>query len=157
MIAVETGGDLLRERRVGKKIAGKLFDRELIERHIRIERVDDPLTPFPDLAVRVILVTARVCVPSQIEPLLRLPLTVAFRLQKTIHLGFVSVGTLVSQEIIDLRRSRRQSRQVKARAAKPCFASRFRFRLQVLALQPREHEGVERIAHPCFVRYFGER
>ena len=127
MIAVETGSDLLRERRVGKKIACELLDRELIVRHVRVEGVDDPLAPFPDLAGRVVLVAARVRVPGEVEPLLRLALTVALRLQETIRLRLVCVRTLVRQELVDLRGGRRKSREVKARAAKPRFASRFRF------------------------------
>ena len=126
VIAVEAGGDLLRERRVGKEIARELLDRELIERHVRVEGVDDPLAPFPDLAGHVVLVAARVRVPGEVEPLLRLALAEALRLQEAIHLRLVGVGTLVRQELVDLRGGRREPGEVEAGAAKPRFAGRFR-------------------------------
>src|SRR6185503_4865964 len=42
-IAIEPGGNFLFEGRVGKEVAGELFDRELIKRHVFIEGLDDPL------------------------------------------------------------------------------------------------------------------
>ena len=47
MIAVETRRDLLVERRVRQQVARDLLDRELIERHVAVERVDHPVAPRP--------------------------------------------------------------------------------------------------------------
>jgi hypothetical protein len=51
-VAVEPGGDALIERGVREQITGELFDGELIERHILVEGLDDPIAPGPDRAGR---------------------------------------------------------------------------------------------------------
>src|SRR5204862_6163339 len=50
MVAVKSGRDLFRQRRVRQQVAGDLFDRELIERHVAMERVDHPVAPSPHVA-----------------------------------------------------------------------------------------------------------
>src|SRR5262249_9775457 len=47
-IAVEAGGDLLRQRRAGEQIAGNLLDGELVEGEIAIQGIDDPVAVLPD-------------------------------------------------------------------------------------------------------------
>ena len=42
-VAVEAGGGLLGERGLGQQVAGELLDGELVERHVAVEGVDDPV------------------------------------------------------------------------------------------------------------------
>ena len=53
---MKAGRDFLIERRARQQIAGQLLDRELVERHVRVERADDPVAPRPQFAVAVHLV-----------------------------------------------------------------------------------------------------
>ena len=71
VIAVESRSDLLLQSGVREQISGQLLRGELIERHIAVESVDDPVTPAPHLAVAVDVVAVCVGVTGQIEPLHR--------------------------------------------------------------------------------------
>ena len=68
MVAIEPSGNFLIDAGMGKQIAGKLFDRKLIKRHIRIESFDDPVSPQPHRSRFVAEVTVRVGVASKIQP-----------------------------------------------------------------------------------------
>jgi hypothetical protein len=45
-VAVKPGRDLLLDRRTRQHVAGNLLDCEPIERHVPVERVDDPVRCF---------------------------------------------------------------------------------------------------------------
>jgi hypothetical protein len=45
VIAVEAAGDALFHGRARQQVAGQLLNRELIEWHIAVERLDDPFAP----------------------------------------------------------------------------------------------------------------
>ena len=66
--AIEARGDLLIERAIRQQVAGQLLDRELIERHVAVEGVDDPIAIGPDLAVVVDVDAVRVAVAGHVEP-----------------------------------------------------------------------------------------
>src|SRR5579875_2143820 len=51
--AVKTGGDQLIESGIGQQIAGQLFDGKLVEGHVAIEGIDDPIAIGPHFAVVV--------------------------------------------------------------------------------------------------------
>ena len=67
-VPMKTRGDPLRGRRAGKHVSGQLLDRELIERHVRVEGVDDPVAVRPDRSGPVLFVAIRVRIPRQVEP-----------------------------------------------------------------------------------------
>ncbi len=46
--AMEAGGNLLFERGVGQQVACELLNHKLVKRQIAIERVDHPITIFPN-------------------------------------------------------------------------------------------------------------
>src|SRR5229473_210269 len=54
-VALKTGGGLLRNGRAWQKITRDLFDGELIERHITVQRVDNPLPVTPGIGSRPII------------------------------------------------------------------------------------------------------
>ena len=51
VVAVEAGGNQLLAGRVRQQVAGQLLDRETVEGHVAVERVDDPVAPMPHVAV----------------------------------------------------------------------------------------------------------
>ena len=59
---------VLVERRFGQQVAGQLLDRELVERQVAVERVDDPVAVGPHLAVVVEVDAVRVGVAGRVEP-----------------------------------------------------------------------------------------
>ena len=54
--------------RFGQQVAGQLLDRELVERHVAVEGVDDPVAIGPDLAVVVEVDAVRVGIAGGVEP-----------------------------------------------------------------------------------------
>jgi len=99
---MKAGGDFLLECRAGQQIAGQLFDGELIERHVAIEGVDDPVAIQPDVAMVVDVVAVGVGVAGQVEPFLRHPLAVAWRGKQAVDQALVGIGPVVGDEGIDL-------------------------------------------------------
>src|SRR5690242_14771903 len=83
-VAMEPGGDALLRRRAGQQITGELLDRELIERHVRIDRVDHPIAVRPDRTIAVLLVAIRVGVAREVEPLARPTLAILRRGKKAV-------------------------------------------------------------------------
>ena len=68
VIAMKPRGDLLIQRGPRQQIPRDLLDGELIERHVRIERLDHPVPPRPQLAVAIHLVAIRIRKPRRIQP-----------------------------------------------------------------------------------------
>ena len=68
VIAMETGRELLIRSSVWQEIARKLLNRELVIRHVHIERSNDPIPPRPVRARLIGLVTIRIRVSRTIQP-----------------------------------------------------------------------------------------
>ena len=68
--SVKAGGDQLRLRRVLEQIARKLLDGELIEGHVAVECIDDPIAVGPDLPMVIQMQTMGVSITRDIEPVL---------------------------------------------------------------------------------------
>ena len=79
VVAMKAGGDELRRRRIRQQVAGELLDRELIERHVLVERVDRPVAPIPHRARRIALVAVGVRVARRVEPFPDHPLAIPRR------------------------------------------------------------------------------
>ena len=56
VVAVEAGGQNLFVRRIRQKITGQLLNRELIERHVVVERTNHPVAPGPHRTLTVTLI-----------------------------------------------------------------------------------------------------
>ena len=91
-VAVEAGGDPLIGRGVRQHVAGDLFDRELIERQVFVERVDHPVAERPHRPRAVLLVAVGVRVPGQVEPAAGPALAVVRRCQQSIDQLRIGVG-----------------------------------------------------------------
>ena len=68
MVAIEPRSDALIKRRIRQQIPGKLFNDELIERHVPVEGFDHPVAPAPHFAIPIHLVTVRVAIARCIQP-----------------------------------------------------------------------------------------
>ena len=63
---------------VQQQITGELLNRELIERHVGIQRADHPVAVAPDLPPGIAGITRAVGIAGQIQPLTRPVLAVAW-------------------------------------------------------------------------------
>ena len=84
MIAIESGRDELIARRIRQQIAGELFDRKLVERHVRIQRTHHPIAPHPLKRIAVLLKAIAVRKPRRVEPRQRHPFAIVRRGEQTV-------------------------------------------------------------------------
>jgi hypothetical protein len=91
-IAMEAGGDPLPDRRFRQHVAGQLLDGELIERHIRIDGLNDPIAIGPHRAGSVFLVAVGVGISCQVQPAACPAFAVQRRSQQSIHQFFIGIG-----------------------------------------------------------------
>ena len=66
--AIEARGNFLVDRGFRQQIAGKLFDRKLIEWFVGVECIDDPFAIFPKGSLIVQMQTVRIAVTHQVQP-----------------------------------------------------------------------------------------
>ena len=128
-VAVEAGGDTLFDGGVGQQVARELFDRELVKRHVAVERVDHPMAiaPCPG-ARRVLFKAVAVGVAREVKPVSSPFLAVMRRGEQPVDNTLVSVRPGVGKECFDLRRRRRQPDQVEADPSDQSCAAGFRRR-----------------------------
>ena len=86
-----------------------MFDGELIEGFVGIERLDDPVAVGPDAAVVVDVNAVGVSVTGGVQPIPRLVLAVSGGGQKAIDGLLIGVGTGVGEECVDVPGSGRQA------------------------------------------------
>ena len=146
---METGGDLLLQRRVRQQITRELPDGELVERQVAVERVNDPVAVFPNLPRRVYAVAVRVGVTGGVEPPAAPTLAVMRLRQQSVHHPLVSVGARVAQKLFHFLRRRRQPAQVQAQPANQGGAAGLRRRRDAFLLQPGKNKPVDGIPRPC--------
>ena len=72
---IEGGGQALFGGGVGQQVAGELPGDKPVERHVLVERLDDPVAIWPNRSRRVHLVAVGVGVARQVEPLRSHPFT----------------------------------------------------------------------------------
>ena len=146
--AIEARGDELFGRWVGQEIAGKLFNGELVERFVPVERIDDVIAIRKHVHVLVPMIPHRVRKPHQIEPRHRHPLAKMGRLHQAIDLAFVSFRTRILEKRIHLLRRWRQADEVKAQPTQQRALVRFRRRLDTPTFERVQDEHVDWIPHP---------
>ena len=68
-LPVKGSGQPLHGSRIGQQVPCDLLNRELVEWHVAIDGVDDPVAPPPGVWSRpIFLVAIRVGIPGQVEP-----------------------------------------------------------------------------------------
>ena len=148
MVAIERRRDPLVQSRIRQQISSQLLDRELVERHVAVERIDDPVAPPPHVSLAVGLVAIAVRVSRSLEPGKSHSLPVARRPQQPIDDLVVSVRRSVPDERVDLGEAGWQADEIKRNATNPRRSVSVRRRPQALSLEPFQHEGVNWIAYP---------
>ena len=160
-VAVESARDDLLRRRVWQHIAGDLLDREAIERHVAIERVDHPVSILPHHARQIFFEPVRVGVAREIEPRPRPSFAVMRRGEETIHepriRGVDAVARGVGRHLVDFLRRRRQADQIERDTAHEHLERRLGRRSEAFLLESRENEAIDRRADPCGVTHGGQR
>jgi hypothetical protein len=116
MVAVEACGDPLLEGGVWQQIAGELLDCELVEGHVGVERLDDPIAPAPHVPRAIVLIAAGVGIACGVEPGERHLLSIAGRSQQAIDKPFIGIRRAIGDESSDLLGSRWQPSEVEADA-----------------------------------------
>ena len=148
-VAVEAGRDQLVGSRVLHQIGGKLKLGELVEGHVRVQGLDDPVPPAPGVrASQILFVAIAVGVAGEVQPVARPLLAVMLGSEEPVNQSFVGAGAVVSEEGLRLPRRWRQARQVQAHATQQGRTAGFGGRREALGLQLGKHEPVDRIADP---------
>jgi hypothetical protein len=147
-VAQKTRGHAGLQRRLRQQIARQLFDRELIERHVFVERVDYPVAIWPDRARAVFFEPVGVGVSRGVEPPSPPPLAVMRAVEQAIDQFAVSGRAAVARELIDLFDRRRQSGQIETQTANQRDLLRLGRRRESLFFKPGENEVVNRRANP---------
>ena len=157
VVALKAGGDQLVEARFGQQVAGHLFDHEVVEPLVLVERPDHPVAPSEHLAVVVDVNAVGVAVARRVEPIAGAVLAPVRRLQQPVDEGLPGGLRVVGEIGREEAGVGRQPRQVEGRAAGQRRLAGLGRGGQPFGLQPREHEPVERVAHPCLVGHVGGR
>ncbi len=148
VVAIEAGCDDLGLGGVRQHIARNLFHRELVIGHVTVKCTDHPIAPRPHLSRAVDVISVRVGIAGEIEPLHRHPLTVMRRGEQPIDHLVISIRRIIGQERIQLSRSGRQSGQIECHATQQNRLIGFGRRMQSLLLELCQHEIVNRSSHP---------
>ena len=147
-MTVEPGRQTLVVGRARQQIPGQLPRDELIERHVAVERVDDPVAPRPHVAHPVVLIPVGVGVARQVEPLDRHPLAVGRRGQQPIDDALVRPRGPIGEEGIDLGDRGRQAREVERDASNQRRAIRLGRRRHPARLERGQHEPIDLVVRP---------
>ena len=107
-VTMKCSGDQLIVGRLIEQIASQLFARELIKRHVAVERADDPIAIPPDRARLIIRVAGTVSVPRKVQPLPRPMLAIRRLGQKTVHEFLIRFRRGIRHKRRQLRLGRRQ-------------------------------------------------
>jgi len=144
VVAIETGGHFLFQRRVGQHVAGNLIARELVERQIAVECVDHPVAPSPHHALAVELISVGIRVARCVQPAKGHSFAIARRCQQAVDNFFIRVRRMVFQEHIDFRGRGRQARQIERHAPNQRLPLRLGRRRQPFASQLLADENIDR-------------
>ena len=151
MIAVEGRSNFLVAGCVRQHVTGNLFDRELIEGHVSVKSVNDPVSPPPHAAHTIALIAVGIRITCRVQPAHSHTFPVTRRLEKAVNYLFVRIRRCVLEEGIDFSRSWRQPGEVKGRPANQGALVRFRRWNKLLSFQAGESKMVNRIARPVTV------
>ena len=110
-------------------IPGQLFLHKLVIRFVLIQTLNHIIPVPPGIrAVVINSIAIRICIPNNIQPVPRPTLTVTITGQQSIHHAFPGIRPLIRHELLNLRSSRWQSRQIKCHPTNQYLPVRFRSR-----------------------------
>ena len=103
--------------RVGQQVPGDLLDRELVERFIAIEGVNDVISVRKNVLILVPMIAHSIGKSHHVQPRHRHALAELRQTQEPIHLPFVSIRGCVAQKGPHFLGRRRQTDQIQAYTA----------------------------------------
>ena len=148
MVAIEARGDVLRQRWTGEEVARELLDREPVERHVGVERVNHPVAPAPHVPRAVVLIAVSVRVAGRIQPPEGHAFAKARRGQQAFHGLFVSGWRWVGDEVAHRAGGGRESGQIQGDSAQEQRRVGGFRRTHARFAQARQNEPVDRIGCP---------
>ena len=148
---IETRGNLLIKRRVGKQISSQLLDHKLIKRQIAVEGPHHPVSIGPHLSVVIQVQPVGIAIASGIEPEPGHMLTVVGRLHEPVNHFFVSVWRGIGQKGINFLRSGWQAGQVQRDPADQSFPVHFSIGGKLFGFQASQHKGIDGGLDPALV------
>ena len=156
-VAMKARGDKLVDVALRQEIARDLLERELVEGHVAVEGLNDPVPVAPGVRPEIVAAKAvAVRVAGEIQPVTGPLLGIVRGVQQAVDQSFVSFGTLVCEERLDICKLWRQSSQVEAQPPDQRVPRRPRSRLDALAFQPRQHESIYGVANPRLADHLGK-
>ena len=145
-VAMESGRHSLLDGGVGQQVTGDLFDREPVEAHAAVERVNHPPTVAPGVRPRVVLrVSVRVRIADLVEPVNGLLLAEVFGREKPVDNPIVRIVATVFQESALLFDCGHQAGQIERHTREERSPVSLRCRFEPFTTQPLAHEVVDRI------------
>ena len=151
VIPVEATGYSLLDRRVGEEIAGKLLDREAVERHVGVEGPDNPIPPHPLPGVAVLLEAVGIGIAGGIEPRQRHPFAVMGAGKEPVDKFLVGVRSGIGDEGVGLLGRRRDADEVGREAADEGRPVSFGGGGHARPLDSGKNENIDRVADPAAV------
>ena len=151
VVPIETGRDFLIVRRVRDEVSGKLLNRKLVERLVRVVSRDDPVAPRPHVAWPVRVKDAGITVPGRVHPHKRHPLAEWLRGQQLVDDFFISVFAGVCQKHVDLFDGWRQAGQVEGHASQQPFFVGLIVRVETLQFEAFQNESVDGVFRTRFL------
>ena len=148
--AQKSGGD---EAVVGSAVhlvAGDLLDQEAVVRLVVVERLDHVVAVTPGIgAMGVVLEARRVRVARDVEPEPSVAFAVVRRGEQAVDEAFPRIRRSIRDERIDLRRCRRQAKQIEIGASNQRVAVGFRRRLHRMRTTRRLEEAIDGVREPA--------
>ena len=136
---------------VDEFIAGDLLDKELVERQIVIERIDDVIPVLPDPVVGIhrseVVVELAVDISGGIQPVPSPSFAVVRRFQQFVDQQLVGVRTGIFQKRLQGRWFRGKPDQIKIGPTNEYALFRVGGEVQPFLLQPRQQKPVDRSPH----------
>ena len=155
-VAIESGGDSLIQGGVGQQVTRQLLHGELVEGLVGIESRDHPIAVLPHRSGKVDMVTVRVGIAGQIQPVHGHALAEVGRSQQPVHQLLVSPRALLGKKILDFPEGGRESNKVEGQAPNEGPAVRFRRGTYSFPFQPGQNEKIDGICWPALVLHLRE-
>ena len=142
-VAMERGCETISLGRVRHHVAGEHAHGELVVGHVGVERVDHPVTPRPDVASTVFLVTLRIGVAAEIKPNAGKTLAVGWTGQQRVDEFFVGVGRVVGKKRSAHIGIGGNSRQVERNSPRERLAISFGRKRETSLRKPRRYKSID--------------
>ena len=141
-VAEEPGRDDLRLSLLREEVPGELLDQELVIGHVAIDRVHDPIAPFPLLSGHVLLIAVGIRIARGVEPGPRPFFPITFALEEAFD------GRLVPLLLEPRQVGRRggEADQVEVEPTQQRAGRGGRREAELLRFEVCHHEGVDRIS-----------